>query len=323
MKGLYQRMMRWVGAGFAGLGLVAGLGGGCVSGTTDSCRVAQYRPNLERTPWTWGERTTVVAPANVPKVETVPAKPVAPPVAAPKVETVPAKPVMPPAAPKVATVPAKPVTPLSAPKVETVPAKPVAPPVAAPKVGAVPVAPAAADNTATGLLSDVEAVEVRVDSERRKLLKRGNKLHIQLRGIPRPEDITDEVDSFGEVNLPYIGKVRIEGLTTSGAEERIEKRYVDGGIYQRITVIVVAEEDQYYIRGEVRAPGRYPLSGDVTLLQAIATAGGYTDFARMTKIMIIRGDKMTEYDARDIERLKVPDPFIKANDNIVVPRSWH
>ena len=151
-------------------------------------------------------------------------------------------------------------------------------------------------------------------------LARGDAVLLYLRGIPNPEDINDMVDSLGNVTLPLIGKVRVEGLTTAEAEATIEKLYIDGDIYKSIDVIMVAKEGEYFVRGEVKREGKYPVRGELTLLQAVAEAGGYTDFAKDTEIKVIRGDHDMTYNARRIETRRDSDPVIKAGDIVIVPR---
>jgi polysaccharide export outer membrane protein len=158
------------------------------------------------------------------------------------------------------------------------------------------------------------------DAAQGKILKRGDHLVIYLRGIPEPEEVKNVVDETGTLNLPLVGTIPVDGKKVAEAERLVEKAYVDGGYYQKINVIIVAEEDEYYVRGEVKREGRYPLSRDMTLLQAIATAGGYTDYAKSTQIQLIRGDQVTTYNAKRIEQRKDKDPFIEPGDIIIVSR---
>lgn len=153
-------------------------------------------------------------------------------------------------------------------------------------------------------------------------LRKGDRLLIYLRGIPEPEDIRDVIDDVGSVNLPFIGNMRIAGRTTSEAESLIESAYVKDGYYTKINVIIVAQEDEYFVRGEVKAEGRYPMYGDLTLVQAVTSAGGYTDYANRRKIKIIRGEQSLVFDATKIEKQEVSDPLVKPGDIIVVPRRF-
>lgn len=182
-----------------------------------------------------------------------------------------------------------------------------------------PVAVAAVGNVAT---AQVSAASGDVALPVQRILSRGDRIMISLRGIPRPEEIKNVVDGLGEVTLPLIGQVSVSGLTTSEAERLIESTYIDGGFYRKINIIVVAEDKVYFVQGEVARQGKFSMSGDVTLLQAITEAGGYTAFANPKKIKVIRGDQVLFYNARDIADGKETDPPILADDIIMVPRGF-
>ena len=154
-----------------------------------------------------------------------------------------------------------------------------------------------------------------------RLLRRGDRVRIYLRAIPSPEDLSDEVDEQGCITLPYLGQMMVEGKTTSRVEAEVAKAYVAGEIYAKIDVIVVVEADEYYVRGQVKGEGRYALARDMTLMQAIAAAGGYTDFAG-PRVQVIRGQTVLNFNMKRIERRKDPDPLIAPRDIIVVRRRW-
>ena len=151
-------------------------------------------------------------------------------------------------------------------------------------------------------------------------LKSGDRVTIALRGIPVETEVNDVIDGWGEVTLPYIGEVKIVGGTVSEAERKIEHLYVNGGIYNHVNVIVVAEDEVYFVQGEVAKQGKYALSGKVTLLQAISEAGGYTPFANRRKIRVRRGDKILKYNGNAISEGKEKDPPVFADDIIEVIR---
>lgn len=151
-------------------------------------------------------------------------------------------------------------------------------------------------------------------------LRSGDEMSISLRGIPRPEDVRNVVDSTGTINLPFIGTIKVEGLTSSEAEKAIEKAYIEGDYYKKINVIIVSAQGEYFVGGEVKNEGKYSLSGDLTLLQAITVAGGYTDYAKRTQTKIKRGNKVMYFNIDKIEKIKAKDPLIKSGDIITVPR---
>ncbi len=153
-------------------------------------------------------------------------------------------------------------------------------------------------------------------------LRSGDTLIIHLR-TTQLEQIESLVDENGDVKLPFIGTVRAAGFTASELEDRIQKDYVEKKIYRYLTVHVLVPTRSYFVRGEVRGPGRFSLVGSVTVLQAIATAGGYTDFADLTDVRLTRGDKTVRLNAKDIERNPEKDIEIEAGDVIVVKRTWY
>jgi len=77
----------------------------------------------------------------------------------------------------------------------------------------------------------------------------------------------------------------------------------------------------FFIRGEVQRPGRYPLRDGITLLQGIATAGGFTEWAN-ANATLISGDQKRVFSIRKIETSKISDPPLRNGDIITVERRW-
>ena len=63
-------------------------------------------------------------------------------------------------------------------------------------------------------------------------------------------------------------------MTTSEAEEMIKRKYIDEGYYTKITVIIVAEQQVFYVYGFVMQKGSFPHRAGLTLSQAVGAAGG-------------------------------------------------
>ena len=129
------------------------------------------------------------------------------------------------------------------------------------------------------------------------------------------------VNDFGTIRLPHIDIVKVAGLTTAEAEEAIQRAYVPG-YYRSVNVIVVTEDGEFFVGGEVKNEGALPMAGEVTLTQAIIMAGGFTDYARKTKVELKRGRNITVYDWEDISNGEAEDPILKNGDTINVPRRW-
>lgn len=185
-----------------------------------------------------------------------------------------------------------------------------------------PPAAAAGTNNAARTGTGMDGVRMATRS-----LQVGDKVAIYLFGIPEPGEIQDVIDDRGNVKLPLIESVKIAGRTTYEAEKMIESAFVDRGYYRKIEISVVAlsvlaREDGCYVRGEVKRPGRYPWTADLTLMKAIIGAGGFTEYANPRKVQITRGSENRTYDTAKIEKGEVKDPPIKAGDIIIVRRGW-
>lgn len=93
----------------------------------------------------------------------------------------------------------------------------------------------------------------------------------------------------GKISLPLIGEIQASGLTPMQLQDNIIqdlKAYIDN---PEVTVIVDdPRSHQFNIVGQVARPGTYPLSESMTVLDAIAQAGGFKDFAKQTKVYVLR-----------------------------------
>lgn len=147
-------------------------------------------------------------------------------------------------------------------------------------------------------------------------------IQINLLGIPTEKQIETVIDEKGNLTIPYIDEpVKASGLTTSELERKIQRIYTDGKIYRNITVNVITTAKAYYMEGEVVRPQEYPLSRRTTLLQAIAAASGYTEYANENKVTITRNGQLLKYDAKYLENHPDEDPLVEAGDRIKVHRS--
>jgi len=135
---------------------------------------------------------------------------------------------------------------------------------------------------------------------------------------PQISEVT--VDDEGYIALPLIGRLKAAGSTTSDLADKIQKAYVPQ-YYVRCTATVLAPTRFFYMGGEVKNPGRFPWSKDMTLLKAISTASGYTDFANRAKVELTRGRNKLVYDCEDIRRHPEKDVPIQPGDSIYIPRS--
>jgi polysaccharide export outer membrane protein len=93
----------------------------------------------------------------------------------------------------------------------------------------------------------------------------------------------------GRITLPLIGEVRASGKTPSALGHEIGRKLSDYIHDPAVTVIVKeANSHRFNIIGDVLRPGSYSLDGPMTVLDAIAVAGGFREFAKLTRIYVVR-----------------------------------
>ena len=130
----------------------------------------------------------------------------------------------------------------------------------------------------------------------------------------------------GKISVPLLNDVQASGLTaaalTTDLTEKLKKFISD----PQVTVIVSeVNSEKIYITGEVNRGGAFPLVGGMTVLQALASAGGFNTFANSKKIYVLRQEngKPVKYpfNYKDVINGKNADQNIvlKAGDTIVVP----
>ena len=97
------------------------------------------------------------------------------------------------------------------------------------------------------------------------------------------------VRSDGKVSLPLVGEVQASGETPKQLEAEISRKLASYISEPEVTVIVQQIKSQRFnILGQVARPGTYPLSNPTTVLDAIALAGGFRDFAKKKSIYVLR-----------------------------------
>jgi polysaccharide biosynthesis/export protein len=146
---------------------------------------------------------------------------------------------------------------------------------------------------------------------------------VEVLGIP---DLTRsaEIDSEGQIQLPLIGAVRVEGMTPNQAASEIERRYrgryiVNPSVSVRVTnraARLVA------VTGGVVRPGVYAMSGPTSLLQAIALGGGLAVEGTADQVQLLRAsgntDTVLRYSLEAIQSGRAVDPWLIAGDRVIV-----
>jgi polysaccharide export outer membrane protein len=137
------------------------------------------------------------------------------------------------------------------------------------------------------------------------------------------------VDEMGEITVPLIGRVHVDGMTANEAAAKIEQLYVEGQILlpadSHATVFIAEYATQgVTINGEVKAAGVYPALGVHKLNDLIAAAGGLTPVAASHVVIMHKDDPgnptTVEYNPSALKPI-IPDVQIFPGDSILVPRA--
>lgn len=152
-------------------------------------------------------------------------------------------------------------------------------------------------------------------------LRPGDTMTVSLLGIPEPLTSSVQIDEQGFIRLQYIGAVTAAGLTTAELSQSIRDTYIAKKYYTTLEVAVNVTERYVYIGGEVQRPGRIPWSPDLTLSKAVQSAGGFSLYAKETKVTLTRDRKAYDFDVKLAQRRPEEDPLLFPGDSIQVPRS--
>lgn len=131
----------------------------------------------------------------------------------------------------------------------------------------------------------------------------------------------------GRISLPLVGELQASGRTPLQLEQEISgklKAYINN---PDVTVIVQEiNSEKFNVLGRVSKPGTYPLTASTTVLDAIATAGGFQDFAKQKGVYILRrtpggGQTRLDFNYKDVIKGKHIEQNVKLEpgDTVIVP----
>lgn len=102
------------------------------------------------------------------------------------------------------------------------------------------------------------------------------------------------VSGAGKVSMPLIGEVNAAGLSIPQFQKEVEDALKDGYLKEPRVSVEVLTYRPFYILGEVTKPGEYPYTNGLTVLNAVATANGFTYRANTKRVFIKRADSTEE-----------------------------
>jgi protein involved in polysaccharide export with SLBB domain len=132
----------------------------------------------------------------------------------------------------------------------------------------------------------------------------GDKLRITVYG---EDDLSGafDVDGDGFVSAPLIGPVKVAGLSAHDAEQMLMAKYADGYLKEPRINVAVSQFRPFYILGEVNRPGQYPYANGMTVTNAVADAGGYTQKAVESGFYVKRNGETKEVYVEDGGNTKI------------------
>ncbi len=97
------------------------------------------------------------------------------------------------------------------------------------------------------------------------------------------------VEADGTLTFPLIGRVKAAGLTLRALEDTLKTQFADGYLKSPQVAVAIDEykSQRVFVMGEVRGPGAYQLTGDMTIIEALAKAGGVTQTSA-EEILVVR-----------------------------------
>ncbi len=162
------------------------------------------------------------------------------------------------------------------------------------------------------------------------LIEPGDTLGIVVRRGAGEEKYDATVRANGNVTVSFM-EVNVKGLSEAEAEARIEEKLSlvirQPRVQVRIMQKGITRPKSFYVLGEVKAGGKFPLGRRMTLLQAISSSGGHTDLADLTKVVVI--SKRGETPLIRVANLQMTlvtgdtraDLMLEDNDVVFIPRS--
>jgi protein involved in polysaccharide export with SLBB domain len=121
----------------------------------------------------------------------------------------------------------------------------------------------------------------------------GDKVRVTVYG---EDDLSGEfdIDGSGYVRLPLVGQVKAAGLSVHAFEGAVTEKLKAGYLKNPRVSVEITNYRPFYIIGEVNKPGEYPYVNNMTVLNAVALAGGYTYRASESEVYVRRNGSKDE-----------------------------
>jgi len=154
-------------------------------------------------------------------------------------------------------------------------------------------------------------------------LHAGDRISVSLSGLPIPiAKHAEQIREDGYINPPFLGRtVKAEGKRIGELQNELQRLYVPD-YFKSATVTVQRQDSYYFVGGEVKGGGQKPYLSEMTVLKAIQAAGDFTDFAKKSKVQVIRANGHKEKPVNCPKAIMDPklDLPIFPGDQVIVPK---
>jgi len=162
----------------------------------------------------------------------------------------------------------------------------------------------------------------------RYCLRKGDSFDVDFAFSPEFNQ-TVVVQPDGYITLRGAGTMRVEGQTVPELTETIKKAYANILHDPVITVALKDFEKPYFVAaGQVAKPGKYDLRSDITLVEAVNIAGGFTEASKHSQVLLFRrvSNEMVEARVFDVKKMLAShnlqeDPHLLPGDMLFVPQN--
>ncbi len=155
------------------------------------------------------------------------------------------------------------------------------------------------------------------------VIRPGDKITVRLSGVPQDEYVIEvQVPASGDITVPLLTRsFHAAGRNSAEVAAEIATAYKTDKIYTNPNVTIIPEERYVNIGGDVRSPARVLYTPDMTLLTAINSCGGFTEYANRKVVRITRGQQIIVVNAIQATSVPGSDPALYPGDQIYVPRT--
>ena len=123
------------------------------------------------------------------------------------------------------------------------------------------------------------------------------------------------VDPKGDISFPLLGDIRAAGKTAQELRAHVTERLSEGYLNDARVAAEVVAYRPYYIMGEITTPGEYPYGAEMSVIKAVAAAGGFTYRAKKSTVYIKRVNSAQEEKFRLTPQLMVyPGDIVRVGE---------